>query len=176
VTAGDELLTTLEPLSDYKLMTAYAALDSSGDPAHPDIAMRHVLCWLADRWLDLHAEIKMHTKRLKALAQTAAPALVESLGIGPNIAGELLAAAGDNTDRVRSEAAFAKLCGACPSRLGQARPAAGTGSTEAATAKPTLRSTAPSSSACAGTRPPSPTSSDAPPKASPRKRSFAAGS
>jgi hypothetical protein len=49
VTAGDELLTTLEPLSDYKLMTAYAALDSSGDPADPDIAMRHVLCWLADR-------------------------------------------------------------------------------------------------------------------------------
>jgi hypothetical protein len=47
VTAGEELLTTLEPLSDYKLMTAGAALDSSGDPADPDIAMRHVLCWLA---------------------------------------------------------------------------------------------------------------------------------
>jgi hypothetical protein len=26
----------------------------------------------------------------------------------------LLVAAGDNTDRIRSEAAFAKLCGSCP--------------------------------------------------------------
>jgi transposase len=40
--------------------------------------------------------------------------LVEAFGIGPDIAAELLVAAGDNTDRIRSEAAFAKLCGSCP--------------------------------------------------------------
>ncbi|MGH2704010.1 MAG: transposase, partial [Actinomycetota bacterium] len=33
---------------------------------------------------------------------------------GFDTAAELLVTAGDNTDRVRSEAAFAKLCGACP--------------------------------------------------------------
>jgi hypothetical protein len=56
VTAGEELLTTLEPLSDYKLMTAGAALDSSGDPAEHRDASRSVLA--RRRWLDLPAEIK----------------------------------------------------------------------------------------------------------------------
>jgi transposase len=36
-------------------------------------------------------------------------------------AGELLVAAGDNTDRIRSEAAFAKLCGACPIPAGSGK-------------------------------------------------------
>jgi transposase len=114
VTATDELRGQLEPLTDHKLMNACAALDADGDPADPDVAMRHVLRSLARRWLELHEEIKVHTKRLKALTTAAAPALVESFGIGPDIAGELLVAAGDNTDRVRSDAAFAKLCGVCP--------------------------------------------------------------
>jgi hypothetical protein len=35
-------------------------------------------------------------------------------GVGPHVAAGLPAAAGDNPERMRSEAAFAKLCGACP--------------------------------------------------------------
>ncbi|WP_316744946.1 transposase [Streptomyces sp. MK7] len=35
-------------------------------------------------------------------------------GVGPETAGQLLASAGDNPDRLRSEAAFAHLCGAAP--------------------------------------------------------------
>jgi transposase len=35
-------------------------------------------------------------------------------GVGPEIAGALLAAAGDNPERLRSEAAFSMLCGASP--------------------------------------------------------------
>jgi transposase len=123
VTASEELRGALEPLSDYKLMTACGALDNDGDPADPDVAMRHVLRSLARRWLDLHQEIKSHTKRLKALTTATAPTLVESFGIGPDIAGELLVAAGDNTDRIRSEAAFAKLCGACPVPAGSGKTA-----------------------------------------------------
>ena len=37
-----------------------------------------------------------------------------SFGVGANTAAELLIVFGDNPDRIRSEAAFAKLCGACP--------------------------------------------------------------
>ena len=114
VTAEEELRSALEPLSDFKLMTACAALDTSRRPADPAVAMRHVLRSIARRWIDLHDEIKLHTKRLDALTAEAAPELVATFGIGPDIAGELLVAAGDNTDRVRSEAAFAKLCGVCP--------------------------------------------------------------
>lgn len=123
VTASDDLRADLEPLSDFKLMRACAALDSEGDLADPEAAMRHVLRSLARRWLELHEEIKVHTKRLKALTSAAAPVLVDSFGIGPDIAGELLVAAGDNTDRVRSEAAFAKLCGVSPVPAGSGKTA-----------------------------------------------------
>jgi transposase len=35
-------------------------------------------------------------------------------GVGPEVAGQLLTTAGDNPDRITSEAAFAHLCGAAP--------------------------------------------------------------
>ncbi len=40
--------------------------------------------------------------------------MVETFGIGFDSAAELLRTAGDNTDRIRDEAAFAKLRGVCP--------------------------------------------------------------
>ena len=121
VTASDQVRAKLEPLSDYKLMTTCVGLDSDGDPADPDVTMRHVLCSLARRWFDLHQEIKTHTKRLKKLTTATAPRLLDAFGIGPDIAGELLVAAGDNTGRIRSEAAFAKLCGVCPIPAGSGK-------------------------------------------------------
>ena len=121
VTASDQLRAKLQPLSDYKLMTTCVGLDSNGDPADPAVTMRHVLCSLARRWFDLHEEIKAHTKRLKKLTTATAPRLVDAFGIGPDIAGELLVAAGDNTNRIRSEAAFAKLCGVCPIPAGSGK-------------------------------------------------------
>jgi transposase len=35
-------------------------------------------------------------------------------GVGPEVAGQVLISAGDNFDRIKSEAAFAHLCGAAP--------------------------------------------------------------
>ena len=64
--------------------------------------------------LALHEEIKVHTRHLKRLTTRTAPELVATFGIGFDCAAELLCAAGDNAGRVRSEAAYAKLCGACP--------------------------------------------------------------
>ncbi|MFK0047426.1 transposase [Streptomyces sp. NPDC090741] len=48
------------------------------------------------------------------LTQKINPALTELNGIGPDVAGQLLVTAGDNPDRLRSEAAFAMLCGVAP--------------------------------------------------------------
>nr|WP_246016974.1 IS110 family transposase [Micromonospora pisi] len=45
---------------------------------------------------------------------TTAPRLNALLGVGPDVAGQLLATAGDNPDRLHSEAALAHLCGAAP--------------------------------------------------------------
>ena len=42
------------------------------------------------------------------------PKLVDAFGFGRDAAAELLIVAGDNIERVRSEAAWAKLCGVAP--------------------------------------------------------------
>ena len=51
---------------------------------------------------------------LDELTAEAAPTLRAINGVGPQNAATLLAAAGDNPDRLRSAASFAALCGASP--------------------------------------------------------------
>jgi len=122
VTADQSLRDELESLSDSKLLTAYAALEVTGDLADPAVAMRHTLVCLATRWFDLHEEIKIHSKHLRTLTRAAAPQLPEAFGVGLDIAAEMLITAGDNNEfRVRSEAAFAKLCGVCPIPAGSGK-------------------------------------------------------
>ena len=69
---------------------------------------------LARRWKTLDAEIKTLNHQLAALVQAAAPELLQLHGVGTEIAGQFLVTAGDNADRIHSEAAFAKLCGVAP--------------------------------------------------------------
>ena len=69
---------------------------------------------LARRWLALDEEIKAHDVHLEKLTQQCAPTLVEAHGIKANTAAEMLLLVGDNPERIHSEAALAKLCGACP--------------------------------------------------------------
>ncbi len=121
VTAGDELRSSLEPLTSHKLVLACAELDTAGDIGDPEVAMRNTLACLARRWIALHEEIKIHTAHLKTLTQAAAPDLLERFGIGFDSAAEMLVTAGDNTDRIHSEAAFAKLCGVCPIPAGSGK-------------------------------------------------------
>ncbi len=69
---------------------------------------------LARRWKALDTEIKTLNKQIQALVRAAAPELLQLHGVGIEIAGQLLVTAGDNADRIHSEAAFAKLCGVAP--------------------------------------------------------------
>ena len=121
VTASDQLRAELEPLTDHKLILACAELASAACLTDPDAAMRHVLGALARRWLTLHEEVKLHSAHLKAQTKAAAPQLVEAVGVGFDIAAEMLVTAGDNRTRIRSEAAFAKMCGACPIPAGSGK-------------------------------------------------------
>src|SRR5215210_5190019 len=121
VTAGDQLRAELEPLTDHKLILACADLASATSLTDPDAAMRHVLGSLARRWLTLHEEVRFHSAHLKAQTKAAAPQLVEAVGVGFDIAAEMLVTAGDNRTRIRSEAAFAKMCGACPIPAGSGK-------------------------------------------------------
>jgi transposase len=75
-------------------------------------------CWawhtLARRWQFLDEQIHAHDQRLATLIGAAAPNLLAVFGVGPDTAGALLVAAGDNPDRLHSEAGFAALCGVNP--------------------------------------------------------------
>ena len=62
----------------------------------------------------LEAECKRLDALLESLVSATAPELVASYGVGTDTAGALLVSAGDNPERLRSEAAFAHLCGVAP--------------------------------------------------------------
>jgi len=77
-------------------------------------ALTTTLRLLAKRWLMLAAEVKVLDAALEKLTSQFAPHLREQFGVGPQTAATLIAVAGDNPERLRSEAALAALCGVNP--------------------------------------------------------------
>jgi transposase len=69
---------------------------------------------LGQRYQALDVELAAVDAELDRLTAQAAPGLRQLGGVGSEIAGALLVAAGDNPGRLRSEAAFSMLCGASP--------------------------------------------------------------
>ena len=69
---------------------------------------------LARRITALDEEARDIRRRLTKLVSEVAPSLLELGGVGPQGAATLLVAAGDNPERLRSEAAWAHLCGVAP--------------------------------------------------------------
>ena len=84
------------------------------DLEFPDDSIRHTLRALARRWQYLDAETKELHTMIEDLVMCTAPHLVEPFGIGVDTAAEILIVVGDNPERVRSEAALAKLAGISP--------------------------------------------------------------
>jgi transposase len=113
VTAPTELREQLAGLTTTKLVGQAAALDP-GPLATPTAAAMLALGGLARRYQHLDAEIALLTGKLDQLTASHAPALRELVGVGPDSAAALLITAGDNWQRLRSEAAFAALCGSSP--------------------------------------------------------------
>jgi len=77
-------------------------------------ATRMAMRELARRYQHLTTEIKRLESQRDRIVNEVAPELVARQGIGPHSAAALLISAGDNPDRLHSEAAFARLCGAAP--------------------------------------------------------------
>jgi transposase len=69
---------------------------------------------LGRRVLSLNAEVARLDEALGELVAATAPSLLKVFGVGVDTAAALLAAAGDNPERLRSEAAWAHLCGVAP--------------------------------------------------------------
>ena len=113
VTAPAALRQTLDGLTGTKLVGRCARL-RPGKLATPTAVAKHALWSLAHRCHQLTVEINALENELVQLTAQTAPALLQLFGVGPNSAATLLVTAGSNPERLRSEAAFAALCGVSP--------------------------------------------------------------
>ncbi|GAA1064293.1 hypothetical protein GCM10009574_019060 [Streptomyces asiaticus] len=96
------------------LIRTLARLRPGDNLSRPLAATRAALRRLARRHQALDEEIAELDAEISPLVKQAAPQLLELFGVGPETAGQLLAPAGDNPERMRSEAAFAHLAGVAP--------------------------------------------------------------
>ncbi|WP_141983673.1 IS110 family transposase [Saccharothrix saharensis] len=113
VSADPELRDSLSGLGNPKLVRRCAELDAD-TPTDPRSAATYTLRLLARRIRDLTCEIDDLNNRIETVLQTHVPELLRRPGIGPDTAAALVITAGDNPDRMRSEASFAALCGVSP--------------------------------------------------------------
>lgn len=114
-TAPEEIREVLLPLTTQARIAKAAALRPDltrlHEPAH---AARHALRALARRIQALDKEITDAEKALKPLVASAVPTLIARTQISTLTGAQLMVTAGENLDRFRSEAAFAKLTGTAP--------------------------------------------------------------
>ena len=113
VTAPEGLRARLRRLALPHLVATAAAF-RPGVLTTPAAATKLALRSLAVRHRQLTAEIAALDGQLQRLVAQAAPELVAVKGVSTVTAATLLVAAGDNPERLRSEAAFAHLCGVAP--------------------------------------------------------------
>ncbi|MBK9560630.1 MAG: IS110 family transposase [Candidatus Microthrix sp.] len=131
VTAPDTLRAQLVDLDGAELVTTCARLRPARSPnptpppstkraprpgplADPTAATKRSLASIATRIKTLSTEITELDDDLDALITPLAPNLLGLLGVGLDVAGQLLVTAGDNPDRIHNESAFAHLCGVAP--------------------------------------------------------------
>jgi transposase len=114
VTAPEELLNRLRGLSTKDLVSVAARFRLGDGPRDVPTATRFALRSVARRYEALSEEIAELDAHLDRLVAQAAPELISLPGIGTENAATLLIVAGDNPQRLRSEASFASLCGVAP--------------------------------------------------------------
>ncbi|WP_409333309.1 IS110 family transposase [Trujillonella humicola] len=115
ITAPEALRAQLRGLKGVTLIGTCAALRP--DPARigePEQAAKTALRALARRHQALTEELDDLDALIGPLVTAINPDLMARTGVGADVAGQLLVTAGENTDRLHSEPAFAMLCGAAP--------------------------------------------------------------
>jgi len=114
INAPAELRDTLDqikgPISLIRHIAALRPGEITSSTASAKASMRAI----ARRWLSLREEIQAHEVELERMACEKAPELMKSHGISTQTVAEMLILVGDNPERIKSEAALAKLCGVCP--------------------------------------------------------------
>ncbi|MBS9535615.1 IS110 family transposase [Mycobacterium sp. M1] len=114
VTAPSMLREQLAGLYKDRLIAACENLSEPETLTSTTDAMILAIKLLAARCRELDAESERLAQHLDAITSAAAPTLRAVYGVGPDTAATLLAAVGDNPERITNDAAFAKLCGVSP--------------------------------------------------------------
>lgn len=76
---------------------------------------------LARRYQALDAEVRGLDVQIAALVRATAPDLVAIFGVSTELAGQFLVTVGDDFGRIKSEAAFARICGVSPKPTGSGK-------------------------------------------------------
>ncbi len=114
-TAPDEIRARFAGMTPITLVRTTAALKPRR--TDPDIVRYTTLSTLRElgrRALFLREQKMRLNAEMRPLIREVAPSLLEVYGVGFDVAAKLLVAVGDNPHRIRSEAAFAHLCGVAP--------------------------------------------------------------
>lgn len=114
VTAPEELKAELRGLSTARLAATAARFRPGGHPEDLRAATKLAMRSVARRHRRLSEEIAELEEQIARLVAEAVPALTSLRGVGTDTAASLLVAVGDNPERLKSEASFARLCGVAP--------------------------------------------------------------
>ena len=114
-TAPEAVRAELRALRVSQIVAQATRFEPGTDLATPLAATQFTLRSLAERFATLARERDALDAHIATLVARAAPAgLLQEFGVGPQTATALLITAGDNPERLKSEAAFAALCGVSP--------------------------------------------------------------
>jgi transposase len=113
VAADPALREALSGLTTTRLIRRCAQLEAT-TPTDVTSTAVYTLHLLARRILQLTKEIHDLVHHITTTIAAHCPSLLTRRGIGPDNAAAVLITAGDNPDRLRSEASFAALCGVNP--------------------------------------------------------------
>lgn len=163
VSSPPELRASLASLSARRLIDKVARFRIYGMTSPAD-ASRFALRELARHVQDLDARVAELEAQLVPLVTERAPALLAVHGVGVDVAGNLLVA-WDGSERIRSEASFAALCGVAPIPASSGKTARHRLSRGGGVAAPTVPSGESSLRGCERIRELASTSRDARPKA-----------
>ena len=115
ISAPDELGGQVRDLTRMQLIRLLAAWRPDvANATDPVTAYRVSLKSLARRYLELTDEIVDLDELINPIVKALAPQLLKRVGIGIEVAGQMLVTVGDNSDRMKSEAGFAMLCDVAP--------------------------------------------------------------
>jgi transposase len=113
ICADDQVRSRFDGLSVTRLTAQAAALrPRPTDTVH--YSTLFAIRTLGRRVASLDDELDELNAVMRPLIDRTAPGLLAMYGVGYDVAAKLLVAAGDNPDRLHSEAAFAHLCGVAP--------------------------------------------------------------